>query len=1282
MILRRVIRGVMWGLLMVLIFHRPILHVGGRWAAQWLAGKEHLVLDLRVSGNVWSTLELRDVKVRDDGSGLGAVESLTLDRLYVDYDLWKLFRGDWRQALKRVDIATINGVLTPQDSGPDKPSKPIAVQFNELLKGLDLPTGQINIGSVSLAVKDQFSVDALSLKASRGTGGEFGWKNLSIAGGLTTGEIRVPFQHDAQGLLIQEFRVAERLEIVRLLLTHRSEALPDGGLEIKVAVADGQFTLRVAPDANPQALVITLVSSAIQLKEVIEMAGGISPVSAVLDDLKLSLIGVPEKVESWTGSLSLQAHSEATEHSLTGNAELRADWNKGVMGLKTLKIHADGLNFEAEGAMEISPTEPDIHKANGKISYKLNASDLSKFPGELGLQGSLQSEGILSIGGGRITADAVVQGGDLNYGTNTIKTLNAKLNAQRGVETLGDALHSLTAQYTVEATDAQIGDVLMDRLLSEGDFGDRKLVVKTINFTRGRNVVEASGGLFLKDDGYGLAETGTAFRLAINAPELEQMGLKVNGALLRGSLTGNADITLENLKPEGTLHLQGENLKFADASLGDLTADFRAVDGTLQCSQFQLGVADAGTISASGSVKMAEEFRLSTYEAKLTGDFHDLRKLDPLLAALGMKMKLFGKANLTWSGEGDFAEKHQGTFKLDAKDAYVDTLRLDVAQVSGDYAPGRLDIADFLIAADKASLGGGVRLESGVIKTDKLVIKLDGKPVLEGSLELPFKPKWDGQMLAEDEPLLASVTATNLDLPKLFQSFGRKPPVTGVLDLNLKASGTLASPVGELHLGISSLSGEGLLQLDPAALKLKLTLSSARLAADLSITQKNIQPLKATASLPFVLLDLLKKPETLTALPLQGAVVLPSTKLDFLTSFVPSIARLDGSAAADIKIAGTIGKPDIKGYLDVEVHVLRMVSETAPKVSGLKTRINLEEDRVNIANFSGSIGGGTFSLSGGAKFEPGATLQLDLRLQSKKVLILRNEDLTVRADTDIQLIGPLNTATLKGEVFVTQSRFLKDIDILPLSLPGQPKPQVRSISKPLNISFPNPPLRDWKLDVAIRTRDDDPFLIRGNVARGEIVLDLRLNGTGLEPYLDGYAEIRDFRGNLPVGSLTVNSGWVTFSKADPFNPMLDIQGDSLIQNYMITAYVSGSAEAPRLDLFSEPPLPQQDILALLTTGTTTGEIGKSSEALAARAAVLVLKKWYRKVFKRNPPSDGKDSNEWFVNNFQIDVGSVDARTGRPEVSTSVKLSKRFYLIGDVDLDGQFSGLLRYVIRFR
>src|SRR5438046_8551936 len=108
----------------------------------------------------------------------------------------------------------------------------------------------------------------------------------------------------------------------------------------------------------------------------------------------------------------------------------------------------------------------------------------------------------------------------------------------------------------------------------------------------------------------------------------------------------------------------------------------------------------------------------------------------------------------------------------------------------------------------------------------------------------------------------------------------------------------------------------------------------------------------------------------------------------------------------------------------------------------------------------------------------GPNIYLHVRAESS--LSARTDSLTARADANLKLAGPVMSATVKGNVALTNSHFLKDIDLIPIGLPGRPAPE--PVEDRPDYSVKTPPLRDWKFDVAIKTKD--PFSIRGNLANG------------------------------------------------------------------------------------------------------------------------------------------------------------------------------------------------------
>jgi autotransporter translocation and assembly factor TamB len=305
-----------------------------------------------------------------------------------------------------------------------------------------------------------------------------------------------------------------------------------------------------------------------------------------------------------------------------------------------------------------------------------------------------------------------------------------------------------------------------------------------------------------------------------------------------------------------------------------------------------------------------------------------------------------------------------------------------------------------------------------------------------------------------------------------------------------------------------------------------------------------------------------------------------------------------------------------------------------------------------------------------------------LKATSNDLLVKRDKSVTVRANANLSIQGPVNSGVVSGVVGITHSRFFREVEILPIGLPGnlaKKRPTrplgIRGAAKQEQLVFPRQ-MQGWHFDVKIKT--DDPFLIRSNLAGGSAVVGLTLNGTGAKPALRGQVEIRNLWATLPFSKLNVDYGFLYFGQRGQasLEPTLDIHGISELRDYRIDVYIFGTAQNPQTTFSSDPPLPQEDIVALLATGATVKEIGGSSDVLAGRAAVLLFDKIYRQIFKRNAPASQE------AGRLQFDIGGVNATTGKQEVKAQFKLTDQINIIGEVGIEGGVGGKIQYVVRFR
>src|SRR2546430_13882437 len=140
---------------------------------------------------------------------------------------------------------------------------------------------------------------------------------------------------------------------------------------------------------------------------------------------------------------------------------------------------------------------------------------------------------------------------------------------------------------------------------------------------------------------------------------------------------------------------------------------------------------------------------------------------------------------------------------------------------------------------------------------------------------------------------------------------------------------------------------------------------------------------------------------------------------------------------------------------------------------------------------------------------------------------------------------------------------------------------------------------------------------------------------------------------------------------------MDLQATWVLGIYRFGVYFTALFPPQEAFSRSEPPLAQEEIISLIATGATRQELS-TGNVLAGRAAMLLVQQLYRKIVKKGEPTD---SNTVF-NRLDLDLGTLDPRTGQQQATVRFKLTDQLVVTGDVGVHGDFRGKLKYLIRFR
>lgn len=108
---RRVIAGLGVCAALVIIFHRPVLLAIGRQVALRYASRENLKIDFRLEGNPFTRLTARNFHAFPTGPS--AIESIDIDQLHVDYNLFGFARHGVSRLFDNVEARSARIVLNP-----------------------------------------------------------------------------------------------------------------------------------------------------------------------------------------------------------------------------------------------------------------------------------------------------------------------------------------------------------------------------------------------------------------------------------------------------------------------------------------------------------------------------------------------------------------------------------------------------------------------------------------------------------------------------------------------------------------------------------------------------------------------------------------------------------------------------------------------------------------------------------------------------------------------------------------------------------------------------------------------------------------------------------------------------------------------------------------------------------------------------------------------------------------------------------------------------------------
>ncbi len=1265
---------------LLLIFHRPLLLGLGRQIALHYAGRGHLKMDFHLEGNVFTALSLRHLHVVPAGST--DIESIDVDLASADYSLLALLLHGPSQLLKTLEVHSARVVLNPVEV-PFK-SRPPKVD-----EGITLPLvfpDRVRLSDVTLIVRNKphdFVLEHVDLELDPHTPGELRIGKLQLPAGQNWTKISAQTSYANRNLIVHDLVLDDEDRFRALNIDASQIGTKTLALNVDSAIGGGKLSgsitvnqTRSSLNAKVHLLGETIAANA--LNKYFDLPEHF--IDGQIERASVDLAGVLNLPSSWNGTISAQMNNLRHQEMVFDRCVFEVSSQQGKATLQIADIVQGKNEFHLRGSADLPADSKQFGRSAATLEMSVAALDLQRLTAGMPqkLTGSAQVNGTIDIKNGKLKANLSASAGSIGFENGSIDKLSANLRASKIVpppDLRKRWFADLRSAIDLNISNIRYRDYVIDSVEGSLRGVDDLVSVERLNLRRKQNDVSVRGRYSLPEELRTVGSQSAQLDVSLKATEVGDYWVADSPDKVNGPLQMAAQIERKQGISNGQVTVFGSNLKMRDLVFKQLSWQCSISNNVIYLNDFTASLNEHDFAAANGIVDLRAPHH---YSGKISANVSDLSTLKPLLNAYGNARELAGSLAIGWEGSGDAAKfKNSGKLKLTLEKGRYGDLQSLQANADATYSPDGLDVPIIFLGSNKMSFQAIAQAKGETLEITKIQLDQGQAKYASGYISIPFVWKNLGTS-APVAPANGKVAITfqseNFDLKKLFDDLGTQPPASGFVNVKLDAQGTLANLNARLDVQMRDLRSPQIPNFEPATFDLNARVQNNRLVISGKLQQAKIQPLELTANLPFDAARITREGHLPDNTPVTAKVKLPRSSVNFLRQFSPQLEQLDGDVALDVDVGGTLGRPVFSGTGDMTVNVARANNVTLPALRNFKARLNFARDALTLEQFGGELSGGHFTMSGRVTFPKLTAPNLDLQLKADSALVARNDTLTARVDADIKVTGAVGSANVTGAVAMTNSQFLKNLDLIPIGLPGRPAPQPPS-ARP-DFSIPQPPFRDWKFDVTIKTKD--PVLIRGSLANGGAVSDLHLTGTGLRPALQGTVRLENVEATLPFSRLEVSSGFVYFDPSDSFNPKLDLHGTSVIHDHTIRVYVYGTSLAPEVVFTSEPPLPQEEIISLLATGATREELTGSNNVLAGRAATLLVQQLYRKIFKKGQATQ---SNSVF-DRLDLDVGTVDPRTGQQQATARFKINDQFVFVGDVGVGGDYRGMLKYLIRFR
>lgn len=813
-----------------------------------------------------------------------------------------------------------------------------------------------------------------------------------------------------------------------------------------------------------------------------------------------------------------------------------------------------------------------------------------------------------------------------------------------------------------------------------GGWTHRQIFVSNFSLAQQDNLIAFSGKLGLGQGAFDLAKATFSLECKGDVRDLTDLADLAGESLrdTKGQASFAGELRGAQGQYDGNFDAKADKITVRGTPLGALQLAVKAKGGEVFLENFEVKNGK-DSLTGKGTFQVASP---NQYTASLLGKILDVNAYSELIPAL-KELQATGGLDLDWQGDGSTAA-HSGAFNLKLRDLVLPwTPQGIVGTFVGTYSPESIYFSEIDLQREALRLTFQLSLGKGGIFANHILLGSGNQSLLAGQFYAPYNPlallakkPWREGILP-DKSLYADLRSRAVPIVELAALTGQSAPMDGDIQFSLKASGPILDPLMEASAEWKNLRLliEGGGEIAPFQGKIDLRSEKGKAAVIGQVRAPLLDPIQIAASFPLGFVEAadgslqLADPNG----PLEGTIVFPKTPLRLFAPFVAGVRNLDGQLSGSVNLSNNLSAPRINGSAELNGGRLDF-GPNAPSFQAVQGRLTFTGADAQLEYLRGTIGAGPFTLTGNVNFSDPKKIRYQAALKGEKILLARDANVRLRANIDLRADGTPESGSVEGSIRLVDGRIFRRLEITPLLI--STNTSAAPMLLPNLAGLVPPPFGSWKLNVSLD--NETPFLLAGNIATGSIEPKLQILGTLVDPRPEGEVVLRNARAFLPFSVVDIPEGRIFLRADNPRVPILDVRGNSRVLEYNIQAYAFGPLDEGNLILRSDPPLQQESIILMLTTGLAPGALSGAGfgEAAIGQGGLLLLR-----AFVRQFDSEKVDL-ESLVNRLQVQAVPPITQGDPATLRGEFRLFDQLSLISERDAYGFFNAGVTYTLRLK